>query len=546
MFFKPSKLFFVLLLCLVSNSISAQEVMKHTVVAGETKYKLSRQYHISIEDLEAQNPQIVSGLKTGQVLTITNGVANSAEQKIDVLSKFQSFEASSNANGEVSQHSNGEILYKIANGDTKYSVAKRFNLSVEELDRLNPSLGNSFHAESNIILHKGNSEIATTTIYKTTTNSAGKSEENEAEVENEAEQQVSVNRKATIEQEEVLVSDNLFIKNLSEGQHKKIGFIYSANFEEENPEFAEFYKGAMLAIDSLKSLGITVEEHTANAMALTSGEIANLSTSDLFISTADVFGVHKLQNKVEQHIPVVYGSPVLWDTTEKSKAYFALPPNDFTQRMLLDYLTSQNGNVIVVNGIDATVKPSFITDEYPEISQISTPENGVIEEKTIVEHLKEGTKNFIVLNTERSNTILNVTNALLHNYSKFNTELASFLTVDFLNDDNVSNKRFEVLKMIYPKMESVKGSKVHKEKFFKKFKSKYNLEPSEKAIIGFDVTFDAVLRLSQNQGFEETLDVTSEGLQLIFDYSETKQPNEYINQNTHLYQLNNGKEVQLK
>ncbi|NDV70231.1 LysM peptidoglycan-binding domain-containing protein [Dysgonomonas sp. 25] len=45
---------------------------EHTVEAGETLYKLSKQYNIAIEDIIAANPDVKNGLKAGMLLRIPN------------------------------------------------------------------------------------------------------------------------------------------------------------------------------------------------------------------------------------------------------------------------------------------------------------------------------------------------------------------------------------------------------------------------------------------------------------------------------------------
>jgi LysM repeat protein len=42
----------------------------HNVVAKETLFSISKKYNVTIEDLKKANPEIASGLKTGQVITI--------------------------------------------------------------------------------------------------------------------------------------------------------------------------------------------------------------------------------------------------------------------------------------------------------------------------------------------------------------------------------------------------------------------------------------------------------------------------------------------
>ena len=55
----------------VSTTKVITETISHEVQPKEGKYGISKKYGITILELEAQNPEIVDGLKIGQVLTIT-------------------------------------------------------------------------------------------------------------------------------------------------------------------------------------------------------------------------------------------------------------------------------------------------------------------------------------------------------------------------------------------------------------------------------------------------------------------------------------------
>lgn len=109
--------FLSLLLVLVSFVAFGQN-RTHTVEKKETKYGISRQYDVSIEDLEKLNPDIRNGLKPGLVLLIPN---SKASEPLD--------------SSVLSQQ-----IHKVEAGETLYSLAKKYKVTVEQLKESNGGL----------------------------------------------------------------------------------------------------------------------------------------------------------------------------------------------------------------------------------------------------------------------------------------------------------------------------------------------------------------------------------------------------------------------
>jgi hypothetical protein len=70
-------------------------------------------------------------------------------------------------------------------------------------------------------------------------------------------------------------------------------------------------------------------------------------------------------------------------------------------------------------------------------------------------------------------------------------------------NQQISTKRFRILKLIYPDINQLTNT-IQTLKYFNNYKLKYGSEPSQNILQGFDITFDTVLRLSQDMGFKES------------------------------------------
>lgn len=86
----------------------------YTVVKGDTLYSLSKRYNITIEELTAANPAMADGLKAGCNIKIPHKVEPKSKKSPKKSKRlFRS--------------------YKVAKGDTMYSIARLFEISVTTL-----------------------------------------------------------------------------------------------------------------------------------------------------------------------------------------------------------------------------------------------------------------------------------------------------------------------------------------------------------------------------------------------------------------------------
>ena len=86
------------------------DYMKYTVKAGDTLWGISNQYGVSVTELAELNKVDASTLKVGMILTIPNSSGSNPDNM---------------------------FMYKVVKGDSLYSIAKRYGTSVEEIKKLN-------------------------------------------------------------------------------------------------------------------------------------------------------------------------------------------------------------------------------------------------------------------------------------------------------------------------------------------------------------------------------------------------------------------------
>lgn len=151
----------------VKDEIAQQQAQKayyiHVVKKTETAYSIGKKYHLSLDSLYLLNPTASAGLQIGQELNIPGNRApkDTIDEKpkerlnADAGREVASINDSSAQMGEDDSY----FLYKVKSGDSFYSLKSRYNVSQEELQKLNPELTRGLEVDKYIIIpQKGKAE----------------------------------------------------------------------------------------------------------------------------------------------------------------------------------------------------------------------------------------------------------------------------------------------------------------------------------------------------------------------------------------------------
>ncbi|MCY1241172.1 hypothetical protein D3C86_1762190 [compost metagenome] len=127
--------------------------------------------------------------------------------------------------------------------------------------------------------------------------------------------------------------------------------------------------------------------------------------------------------------------------------------------------------------------------------------------------------NYVVMETASIWMIKSTISALLAAQSEYQLQLVILESNDALDSDEISIANLAKLRMLYPAV--TRDNDTPEALIFSKvYKKKNNIFPNQYATRGFDVTFDAMLRLSQEKSFEETIyDAATEQVENKFNYN---------------------------
>ena len=214
------------------------QVIFHTIQPGETLYKLSVRHGVSVERICRANPGLsADNFRIGQVIAIPPKV-KSTENASDASSQSSPKQEVKN---EEPLKPKCRDMHKIKRKETVYSISRMYNITEEELIAANPEIkGEKLKRGKFLCIPYSKKETAQST------------------------NKVEPNADST------LTDAQLFAKNKKEV--RKISTIKAAivlpfntdgtGTRDEQVRMVEYYEGFLMAVDSLKRKGVSVDLYT--------------------------------------------------------------------------------------------------------------------------------------------------------------------------------------------------------------------------------------------------------------------------------------------
>ena len=287
----------------------------------------------------------------------------------------------------------------------------------------------------------------------------------------------------------------------------------------------DFYSGALVAIDSAKQLGITVDVSVFDSEETKNGlNVAQLIADNHLEDFSAVIGPF-YQTNVEKTAELLSASQVAIISPlskEMGKSY----PNLFQtitstsvlRSSIFDFMRSKNGNVIAVVDKKKVSVKKYILDNQKDVRLVSLTEIGALIPESLSSKLQKDRINYVVLETESTVLIKATLKLLLSKLKECAIQLVILEPNETLETDEIEFDNLVQLKLLYPSM-TRENSSVGAEIFEKNYKLKNKVTPNAFAIRGFDVTFDALMRLSQATTFSESTSTqVTEQVESKFDY----------------------------
>lgn len=352
----------------------------HTIAAGETLYRLTVQYNVSAKDICEANPGLsAENFKIGQVIRIPNASESTTTAAGQTSATVQP--DASAIQGPV--QSRCRDMHKVKRRETVYSISREYGISEAELIAANPEL-------------KGETKIKKGTFLCIPYPSASLQEPAQPQT--------------------VPTDSELFRENKKAGE--RIGTIKAAVIlpflpdgasKSDAAKMVEYYEGFLMAVDSLKRSGTSIDLYTYSSGPATSSLNSILGKSEM--KDMDIiFGpLHQQHIKPLADFADKHDIRLVIPFTSKDNTVFRNPsvyqintPQSYLYSEVYDHFVRQfpNANVIFIEASQGTKeKADFIKGLKEELRNRSIPMKNLKENAT-VESMKA------VLSPDRENIFI--------------------------------------------------------------------------------------------------------------------------------------------
>ncbi|MBU2996586.1 LysM peptidoglycan-binding domain-containing protein [Cellulophaga baltica] len=510
------------------NPFDSGDFENYTVKPKETRWSIVSKYGITMDSLLVLNPDLShenTYVAAGQVLLLPKLAGSSTENQTTQLytsyvvpakkgfysleKEFGATEAEIKAlNPEVKERGLQEgmeiripkkkadptavntdnfIFYEVKKGETEYSLTRKLGVKYKELLALNPDLESGFK---------------TGMVLKLPKNSEGDFEvKNSLVIEN-----VNLINSMNLSTKPNLVLMLPFRLDLIDVNQKEAA-VNSINKRKDANYSLGLYSGALVAIDSINKLGLSVNVSVLDnekSVSKTKQLLMNsaVKNADVIIGPLDAASLQEVAVRVgAKQIPVVAPLPAKTDVS-LSNVFYSIPSDEVLRNHIFSFIKENRTtqNIVVINdAAHATVK-NLIVQEFPDAKSLLLDEKFAMKNK-ILALLSSKEENWVFLESDMQNTVnsvVSVLNASINDRIKirlFTTNKGKTFDGDKINHTHLSNLSFT-----YP---SIEGDEKY-DSFEKAYKRKFSGKTPDKfARRGFDLTFDVLLKLAFKQDLFE-------------------------------------------
>ena len=538
--------------------VTGKEVkVYHVVEAKETVYSIAKKYEVTVESVNKNNPDIErEGLKVGSTVIVFT--SKKLDKPATEVTKVKA-----TATPAAKYH-------LVEPKETKFGIAKKYGLTVEELETLNPEIKENLEIGQNLRLNKNTPAATKTAVAATSvkqevqymeyqvqpketlyslTKSSGLSQEQllalNPELANGVKIGMTIKMPSTSKFNQIVPNKEQvdIIKSINKQEGKELVLMLPFHMDKIESDSTttvqerlkkdkflnmtlDFYAGALIAIDSAKTLGLPLtvkildSEESKNSSA-----VASLIAKNDFSKTDAVIGPF-FQNHVETTAALLekYNTPVISPlSNERGKPYsnlFQAMPNSLdVKKKMFDFMIAKGGNIIAIIDPKKGSAKQYITENYPSVKIAEISDKGVPTLENVKSLMDKTKTNYVILESEKTGMVLSTCNILVTASSEYQVQLVTLEKNETLDFEEIPLSKLTRLKLLYPSV-SRDNETPEAEIFAKVFKKKNNIFPNRFATRGFDVTFDVILRLFQDGGYKESVnEKASEQIESKFNYA---------------------------
>ena len=505
-----------------------ERFLTHKVKKKETLYGLARKYNVSIEQIKEFNPLIDKiGLKKRMQLKIPVYPIIEAPRAVPLKEGLEK--------------------YLVQPKETKWRLAYRYGITIQELEQLNPQIKDGLKIGQEIVIPKRTVEETKAleeafNYYKVKPKEGFYRLEKKLGV-TEADlialnptlpetglQEGMILKIGLQNTGDLKVEDDLLIEKvrledsvLTNTDIKLVAFLpfKSASIEFDSIEKTtallkkrnlhtialDFYMGMVLAVEKADALGISVKLNVLDSQ----NKKQSISEQVEAIDWSDVQGLigplitanfdYAAQLPVLKNVPMV--SPLSSKKINQAKhVYQSVSPLASLRNKMVAYLdkiidTTQNV-MIIADTLNADFAKGF-EEKYPYAQRVRPEEGGFVLPDLIDSLLTDSLPNKVVFESQDLNLAANVISLLNSQVSKErDVQLFTTLRTSIYENENISRKHLGNLRFTY--LSGNHPMKSERRTLFKNtYQKRFGDFPSKEAFRAHDITLDIILRLAYKE-----------------------------------------------
>jgi LysM repeat protein len=525
----------------------------YEVSPQETIFSISRSYEISMELLKQYNAYLFyRELDVNDVLKIP--VSKLSENPKEVADINQS----------VTNSSFGRLKHLVLPKETKYSIAKKYGISIEELEEANPNVANLQPGQFLTIVR---TEATQGQLYQEA-KPVAKEEIKYVEVSKRENIRTLLDKYNTSQQRIEELNPALRYGGFSDGMVLKMptertslllpgedfvnleNFIQSTKthqialmlpfqrkvFENDSIDKSvlfkrnqltrvavDFYAGAKMAIDSATQMGIKLDVKVFDTGRETSTTDSIMKFNDFSTTQAIVGPVTDAQLKsvvtrLPSRIPVF--SPLLNPNFNHASLVNTVPKEEDLQDHLISFIYEhmEDKNIVAFTDKNNAQMRQKLSYSFPEIRFVSL-EKEQLARSDIKKQLNKDKENWFILETNDFSYIESFVSFLFSLKTEaYDIRLLTSSRSNIYGDE-IPNAYLSKLQFTHTSTSKELVS-TSSHAFNTKFKNKFGYYPNRFAVRGFDLMYDIILRLAYADNFYDTLDLESytQFFESKFDY----------------------------
>ncbi|WP_347922335.1 LysM peptidoglycan-binding domain-containing protein [Pontimicrobium sp. SW4] len=555
----------------------------HKVKRRETLYSISKIYNVTVDDLKKHNNRLYSeNLRKGDRINIP---------------KYDKVTATTNLENTIRG-------YKVEPKEGKWRIAYKFGITVDELERLNPKMADTLQVGQEInVPNIANNEqkivdeefgyytVVPREGFFALQRKLGLTRE-EIEILNpelkegglKAGMIIKVPKDVDDNSGEEDVTRSVLIDKINNYETKNLAVMLPFRLDRVDMNATEdiknmlsnenslttitvdFHTGVLMAIDSLKQLGISTKLDVYDTKNRES-EVANILNSKDFSNYHAVIGPFFPNNfdraagmLRRDNVPIV--SPVMQASNLYNNVFQTVPANELKRKRIVEFvkkLDTVPSRILIISDQKHRHENNLLAQEFPGAKQVfsrvdeeTKKDQFYILKDDIEKEFREGL-NMVFLESDNEGFISNVT-SMLSGFIGFDEELeiereVVLLTSDksgAFDRDNVSNITLSKLKFHYPSPNRPINQD-QTDSFVKAYQKKFYTTPNRYAIRGFDLTMDVLLRLATADDLYDASsnDIETEYVENKFRYGK-KMFGGYYNEAIYIVKFDNLRIVEVK